>query len=64
MTTRSERARRLGTGRRGKLYRFHALEAMADLYRTLREEDAADWEAGSRASELKGERLAEGERDP
>jgi len=35
-----------------------ALEAMADLYRTLPEESAATWEADSRKGRLKGTRLA------
>ncbi|MBE3603317.1 type II toxin-antitoxin system Phd/YefM family antitoxin [bacterium] len=44
--------------------RLTALEALADLYRTLPEEAAAGWEADSRASGLKGERVAGGTRDP
>lgn len=44
--------------------RLTALEALADLYRTLPEDAAADWEADSRASGLQGERLAKGVRDP
>lgn len=44
--------------------RLTALEAMADLYRTLPEEAAAGWEADSRSGGLKGERLADGVRNP
>lgn len=44
--------------------RLTALEALADLYRTMPEDAAAGWEADSRASGLKGERLAKGVRDP
>ncbi len=41
-----------------------ALEAMADLYRTLPEKAAAGWEKDSRASNLKGDRVVRGLRDP
>jgi antitoxin (DNA-binding transcriptional repressor) of toxin-antitoxin stability system len=41
-----------------------ALEAMADLYQTLPEEAAKTWEADSRASSLKGQRLPKGVRNP
>ena len=41
-----------------------ALEAMADLYRTLPEDAAADWEADSRRGRWKGSRLDKGVRDP
>lgn len=41
-----------------------ALEAMADLYRTLPEEAAAKWEADSRRGRWKGTRLDKGVRDP
>lgn len=44
--------------------RLTALEAMADLYRTLPDDAAVGWEAESRASGLKGSRLADGVRDP
>ncbi|HVN64819.1 MAG TPA: type II toxin-antitoxin system Phd/YefM family antitoxin [Candidatus Binataceae bacterium] len=44
--------------------RMTALEAMADLYRTLPEKAAAKWEADSRAESLKDERLSRGIRDP
>lgn len=44
--------------------RLTALEALADLYRTLPEEAAAGWEADSRGGGLKGERLAGGVRNP
>ncbi len=44
--------------------RLTALEAMADIYRTLPEDAAAAWEADSRASGLQGERLAKGVRNP
>jgi len=43
---------------------MNALEAMADLYRTLPEEAAAGWEKDSRGAGLKGNRLARGVRDP
>jgi antitoxin (DNA-binding transcriptional repressor) of toxin-antitoxin stability system len=43
--------------------RLTALEAMADIYRTLSEDAAASWEADSRAS-VHGERLSRGIRDP
>ncbi len=41
-----------------------ALEAMADLYRTLPEDAAATWEADSRKGRWKGSRLDKGLRDP
>ena len=41
-----------------------ALEAMADLYRTLPEDAAATWEADSRRGRWKGSRLDKGLRDP
>ena len=41
-----------------------ALEAMADLYRTLPEDAAATWEADSRRGRWKGSRLDKGIRDP
>jgi antitoxin (DNA-binding transcriptional repressor) of toxin-antitoxin stability system len=41
-----------------------ALEAMADLYRTLPEDAAANWEADSRRGRWKGSRLDKGIRDP
>jgi antitoxin (DNA-binding transcriptional repressor) of toxin-antitoxin stability system len=41
-----------------------ALEAMADLYRTLPEDAATAWETDSRKGRRKGERLAKGLRDP
>jgi antitoxin (DNA-binding transcriptional repressor) of toxin-antitoxin stability system len=41
-----------------------ALEAMADLYRTLPEDAAATWEAESRRRRWKGSRLDKGVRDP
>jgi len=41
-----------------------ALEAMADLYRTLPEDAAATWEADSRKGRWKGNRLDRGLRDP
>jgi len=41
-----------------------ALEAMADLYRTLPEEAAARWEADSRKGRWKGSRLDKGLRNP
>lgn len=44
--------------------RLTALEALADLYRTLPEDAGATWEADSRASGLKGERLPKGVRNP
>jgi antitoxin (DNA-binding transcriptional repressor) of toxin-antitoxin stability system len=40
-----------------------ALEAMADLYRTLPEDAAATWEADSRRGRWKGSRLDKGVRD-
>ena len=44
--------------------RLTALEALADLYRTVPEEAAATWEADSRAVSLRGQRLSKGVRDP
>jgi antitoxin (DNA-binding transcriptional repressor) of toxin-antitoxin stability system len=44
--------------------RLTALEALADLYRTLPEDAAATLEADSRAAGLRGERLSKGIRDP
>ncbi len=44
--------------------RLTALEAMADLYRTLSPDAGATWEADSAASGLKDERLPRGVRDP
>jgi antitoxin (DNA-binding transcriptional repressor) of toxin-antitoxin stability system len=41
-----------------------ALQAMADLYRTLPEDAAATWEADSRRGRWKGSRLDKGVRDP
>jgi len=41
-----------------------ALEAMADLHRTLPEDAAATWEADSRRGRWKGSRLDKGVRDP
>ena len=41
-----------------------ALEAMADLYRTLPEDAAATWEADSRRGRWRGSRLDKGVRDP
>ena len=41
-----------------------ALEAMADVYRTLPEDAAATWEADSRKGRWKGSRLDKGIRDP
>lgn len=41
-----------------------ALEAMADLYRTLPEHAATTWEADSRKGRWKGSRLDKGVRDP
>jgi len=41
-----------------------ALEAMADLYRTLPDDAAATWEADSRKGRWKGSRLDKGIRDP
>jgi antitoxin (DNA-binding transcriptional repressor) of toxin-antitoxin stability system len=44
--------------------RLTAVEAMGDLYQTLPEDAAATWEADSRASCLKDERLPKGVRNP
>lgn len=44
--------------------RLTALEAMADIYRTLPENAAVAWERDSRATRLKGERLPTGIRNP
>jgi antitoxin (DNA-binding transcriptional repressor) of toxin-antitoxin stability system len=44
--------------------RLTALEALADVYRTLPDDAAATWEADSRVSGLQGERLPKGVRDP
>jgi antitoxin (DNA-binding transcriptional repressor) of toxin-antitoxin stability system len=44
--------------------RLTALEALADVYRTLPEDAAATWEADSRTRGLRGERLPKGVRDP
>jgi antitoxin (DNA-binding transcriptional repressor) of toxin-antitoxin stability system len=41
-----------------------ALEAMADLYRTLPEDATATWVADSRRGRWKGSRLDKGIRDP
>ena len=41
-----------------------ALEAMADLYRTLPDNAAATWEADSRKGRWKGSRLDNGLRNP
>jgi antitoxin (DNA-binding transcriptional repressor) of toxin-antitoxin stability system len=41
-----------------------ALEAMADLYRTLPPDAADTWEADSRKGRWKGSRLDKGVRDP
>jgi antitoxin (DNA-binding transcriptional repressor) of toxin-antitoxin stability system len=41
-----------------------ALEAMADLYRTLPEDAAATWEADSLRGRWRGSRLDKGVRDP
>ena len=42
----------------------NALEAMADLYRTLSEEAANEWEMDIRRQRLKGSRLDKALRDP
>ncbi len=42
----------------------NALEAMADLYRTLPEDVAATWEKDARATHWKGSKVARGVRDP
>jgi antitoxin (DNA-binding transcriptional repressor) of toxin-antitoxin stability system len=44
--------------------RQNALEVMADLYRTLPEDVAANWEKDARASRWKGSKVAKGMRDP
>jgi antitoxin (DNA-binding transcriptional repressor) of toxin-antitoxin stability system len=41
-----------------------ALEALADLYRTIPEESIKTWEADSRKVRWKGDRLDKGLRDP
>ena len=41
-----------------------ALEALADLYRTLPQDAGATWEADSRAVGLRGQRLSKGVRNP
>lgn len=41
-----------------------ALEAMADIYRTLPEHAATTWQADSRKGRWKGSRLDKGIRDP
>ena len=41
-----------------------ALEAMADLFRTLPDDAAATWETDSRKGRWKGSRLHNGIRDP
>lgn len=41
-----------------------ALEAMADLYRTLPDNAGVTWEADSRKGQWKGSRLDKGIRDP
>jgi antitoxin (DNA-binding transcriptional repressor) of toxin-antitoxin stability system len=41
-----------------------ALEAMADLYRTLPESAAATWEADTRRGRWRGNRLDKGVRNP
>jgi antitoxin (DNA-binding transcriptional repressor) of toxin-antitoxin stability system len=41
-----------------------ALEAMADLYRTLPDDAAATWEADSKRVRFKGRKLDQGVRDP
>jgi antitoxin (DNA-binding transcriptional repressor) of toxin-antitoxin stability system len=42
----------------------NALEAMADLYRTLPEDVAATWERDARTTRWRGSNLAKGLRDP
>jgi antitoxin (DNA-binding transcriptional repressor) of toxin-antitoxin stability system len=44
--------------------RQNALEAMADLYRTLPEDVAATWERDARTTRWRGSNLAKGVRDP
>jgi antitoxin (DNA-binding transcriptional repressor) of toxin-antitoxin stability system len=44
--------------------RQSALEAMADLYRTIPDDAAATWETDSRKGRWKGSRLDKGIRDP
>jgi len=44
--------------------RQNALEAMADLYRTLPEDVAATWEREARTTRWRGSKLAKGVRDP
>jgi hypothetical protein len=43
--------------------RLTALEALADLYRTLPDDAAATWEADSRKGRWKGSRLNRGNRE-
>jgi antitoxin (DNA-binding transcriptional repressor) of toxin-antitoxin stability system len=44
--------------------RQNALEAMADLYRTLPDDVAETWERDAKASRWKGSKVAKGVRDP
>ena len=44
--------------------RQNALEAMADVYRTLPEDVAATWERDARTTRWRGSKLAKGVRDP
>jgi antitoxin (DNA-binding transcriptional repressor) of toxin-antitoxin stability system len=44
--------------------RQNALEAMADLYRTLPEDVAATWERDARTTRWRGSKLAKGVRNP
>ena len=44
--------------------RQNALEAMADLYRTLPDDVAATWETDARGTRWKGNKVAKGVRDP
>ena len=44
--------------------RQSALEAMADLYRTLPDDVAATWESDARVTRWKGSKVAKGVRDP
>ena len=43
---------------------MNALEAMADLYRTLPEDAANGWEADARTRKFRGATLGKGVRDP